>query len=145
MVYRKKGICHIFGKENLSIEADEVTLVFSWECRPTDEFSYLKYLIVKRTWKYSIIDLSGNVILPIIYDFIEPTDSHHYDENWERTISEEIAIVWRNNKCSLAKMSNGEFILPFEYEDIIVNENFDNRLTPIIDSSFLMKKMGNMV
>ena len=32
--------------------------------------------------------------------------------------------------------------MPFEFEDIIVNENFDNCLNPIMDSSFLMKKNG---
>jgi hypothetical protein len=39
-------------------------------------------------------------------------------------------------------MENRSFLVPFEYEDIEVNENFDNSLNPIMDSSFLMKKNG---
>jgi hypothetical protein len=39
-------------------------------------------------------------------------------------------------------MEKREFLMPFEFEDIIVNENFDNCLNPIMDSSFLMKKNG---
>ena len=78
--------------------------------------------------------------MPIDYDFIEPTDAHNSSNN--RTFSSDIAIVWKGEKCALFNMGNRSFLVPFEYEDIEVNENFDNSLNPIMDSSFLMKKNG---
>lgn len=157
LVYRKNGICNIvikrkeyfeFGylnivdEKNISLEADYIDLAFSWAYRPTSEFLYLQYIIVKKNWKYGIVDLHKNVILPIDYDFIEPTDAHIPIESQGASESAEIAIVWKNEKCSLFNMSKGEFVVPFEFEDITVNENFDNCLNPIMDSSFLMKKNG---
>ena len=154
LVYRKNRICNIVikGKEyfefgilnivkekNISIEADDIILVFSWDGRPTSECLYLNYIVVRRNWKYGIIDLEKNTILPIDYDYIEPTDAHYSND---RTYSADIAIVWKGEKCSLFNMDNRSFLVPFEYEDIEVNENFDNSLNPIMDSSFLMKKNG---
>lgn len=157
LVYRKNGICNIvikrkeyfeFGylnivdEKNISIEADYIDLAFSWAYRPTSECLYLQYIVVKKNWKYGIVDLHKNIILPIDYDFIAPTDAHIPIESQGASESAEIAIVWKNGKCSLFNMSKGEFVVPFEFEDIIVNENFDNCLNPIMDSSFLMKKNG---
>ena len=155
LVYRKNGICNIVikGKEYfefgilnivdekiISIEADDIILAFSWDGRPTSECLYLNYIIVRRNWKYGIVDLENNNILPIDYDFIEPTDAHNSSNN--RTFSSDIAIVWKGEKCSLFSMKKRSFLVPFEYEEIEVNENFDNSLNPIMDSSFLMKKNG---
>jgi hypothetical protein len=155
LVYRKNGICNIVikGKEYfefgilnivdekiISIEADDIILAFSWEGRPTSECLYLNYIIVRRNWKYGIVDLENNNILPIDYDFIEATDAHNSSNN--RTFSSDIAIVWKGEKCSLFSMEKRSFLVPFEYEEIEVNENFDNSLNPIMDSSFLMKKNG---
>ena len=155
LVYRKNGICNIVikGKEYfefgilnivdekiISIEADDIILAFSWDGRPTSECLYLNYIIVRRNWKYGIVDLENNNILPIDYDFIEPTDAHNSSNN--RTFSSDIAIVWKGEKCSLFSMEKRSFLVPFEYEEIEVNENFDNSLNPIMDSSFLMKKNG---
>lgn len=155
LVYRKNGICNIVikGKEYfefgilnivdekiISIEADDIILAFSWDGRPTSECLYLNYIIVRRNWKYGIVDLENNNILPIDYDFIEATDAHNSSNN--RTFSSDIAIVWKGEKCSLFSMEKRSFLVPFEYEEIEVNENFDNSLNPIMDSSFLMKKNG---
>ena len=155
LVYRKNGICNIVikGKEYfefgilnivdekiISIEADDIILAFSWDGRPTSECLYLNYIIVRRNWKYGIVDLENNNILPIDYNFIEPTDAHNSSNN--RTFSSDIAIVWKGEKCSLFSMEKRSFLVPFEYEEIEVNENFDNSLNPIMDSSFLMKKNG---
>jgi len=142
LVYRKNGICNIVGEENITIEADDITLVFSWEYRPTDEFLYLLYIVVRKNWKYGIVDLNKNTILPIDYDFIELTDAHIPIESQDARMSADIAIVWKNNKCSLFNMAKGEFVVTFEFEDIIVNENFDICLNPIMAPSFLMKKNG---
>ena len=154
LVYRKNGICNIVikGKEYfefgilnivdekiISIEADDIILAFSWDGRPTSECLYLNYIIVRRNWKYGIVDLENNNILPIDYDFIEATDAHNSSNN--RTFSSDIAIVWKGEKCSLFSMEKRSFLVPFEYEEIEVNENFDNS-NPIMDSSFLMKKNG---
>ena len=155
LVYRKNGICNIVikGKEYfefgilnivdekiISIEAYDIILAFSWDGRPTSECLYLNYIIVRRNWKYGIVDLENNNILPIDYDFIEATDAHNSSNN--RTFSSDIAIVWKGEKCSLFSMEKKSFLVPFEYEEIEVNENFDNSLNPIMDSSFLMKKNG---
>lgn len=157
LVYRTNGKCNIiikgkdyfeFGHLNIvddkiiSIEADDITLALSWDYRPTNEFLYLEYIIVKRKWKYGIVDLQKNIILPIVYDYVEYTNAHVSIESQNASMSADIAIVWKNDKCSLFSLRNKEFLVPFEFEDIIVNENFDNCLNPIINSSFLMKKNG---
>jgi len=157
LVYRKNGTCNIvikrkeyfeFGylnivdEKSISIEADYIDLAFSWDGRPTSEFRFLKYLIIRKNWKYGIIDLEKNTILPINFDFVEPIDAHVNDNPDGPAFSAELAIVWQCNKCSLFSMEKREFLMPFEFEDIIVNENFDNCLNPIMDSSFLMKKNG---
>lgn len=154
--YRKKGICTIVIKDEekyywrgisktdvnekiISLEADDIIPVFSWDGRPTSEYLYLNYIIVRRNWKYGIVDLRKNTILPIDYDFIEPTDAHNSND---RTFSADIAIVWKNEKCSLYNMQDKSFLVPFEFEEIIVNENLDDSGNPIGDSTYLMKKNG---
>lgn len=156
ILFRKDGVCKLISIEYdywrrslwnprceskvlLSIEADAIIPVFSWDGRPTSECLYFNFIIVRRNWKYGIVDLEKNTILPIDYDYIEPTDAHYSND---RTYSADIAIVWKGEKCSLFNMENRSFLVPFEYEDIEVNENFDNSLNPIMDSSFLMKKNG---
>ena len=140
--YFEFGILNIVDEKIISIEADDITLGFSWNYRPTSESLYLKCLIIKRNWKYGIVDLDKNIILPIDYDYIESTDAHVPIGVQNANMSADIVIVWKDEKCSLFSIQKREFIVPFEFEDIIVNENFDNYLNPIIDSSFLMKRNG---
>ena len=154
--YRKNGICTIVIKDeekyywrgisktdvnekNISLEADDIIPVFSWDGRPTSEYLYLNYIIVRRNWKYGIVDLEKNTILPIEYDYIKPTDAHNSND---RTFSADIAIVWKDEKCSLYNMQDKLFLIPFEYEEIIVIENLDDSGNPIEDSTYLMKKNG---
>ena len=154
--YRKNGICTIVIKDeekynwrgisktdvnekNISLEADDIIPVFSWDGRPTSEYLYLNYIIVRRNWKYGIVDLEKNTILPIEYDYIKPTDAHNSND---RTFSADIAIVWKDEKCSLYNMQDKLFLVPFEYEEIIVIENLDDSGNPIEDSTYLMKKNG---
>ena len=118
--YRKNGICTIVIKDeekyywrgisktdvnekNISLEADDIIPVFSWDGRPTSEYLYLNYIIVRRNWKYGIVDLEKNTILPIEYDYIKPTDAHNSND---RTFSADIAIVWKDEKCSLYNMQD---------------------------------------
>ena len=126
------------SKVLLSIEADAIIPAYSWYYRPISENLYLKYIIVRRNWKYGILDLDNNSILPIEYDFIEPTDSHNSDS----FCSADIVIVWKDEKCSLYNMQDKSFLVPFEFEEIIVNENLDDSANPIEDSTYLMKKNG---
>ena len=154
--YRKNGICTIVIKDeekyywrgisktdvnekNISLEADDIIPVFSWDGRPTSEYLYLNYIIVRRNWKYGIVDLEKNTILPIEYYYIKPTDAHNSND---RTFSADIAIVWKDEKCSLYNMQDKLFLVPFEYEEIIVIENLDDSGNPIEDSTYLMKKNG---
>ena len=159
ILFRKDGVCKLISKEYiydywrrslwedsrceskvlLSIEADAIIPAFSWDGRPTSEYLYLNYIIVRSNWKYGIVDLDKNTILPIEYDFIEPTDAHNSDD---RACSADIAIVWKGEKCSLYNMQDKSFLVPFEFEDIIVNENLDDSGNPIEDSTYLMKKNG---
>ena len=126
------------SKVLLSIEADAIIPAYSWYYRPISDNLYLKYIIVRRNWKYGILDLDNNSILPIEYDFIEPTDSHNSDS----FCSADIVIVWKDEKCSLYNMQDKSFLVPFEFEEIIVNENLDDSANPIEDSTYLMKKNG---
>lgn len=154
--YRKKGICTIVIKDeekyywrgisktdvnekNISIEADDIIPVFSWDGRPTSEYLYLNYIIIRRNWKYGIVDLEKNIILPVEYDFIEPTDA--YNSN-DRTFSADVAIVWKGEKCSLYSMQEREFIVPFEFDDIVVNGYYDDCGNIMDDCTFSMKKNG---
>lgn len=156
ILFRKDGVCKLISIEYdywrrslwnprceskvlLSIEADAIIPVFSWDGRPTSEFLYLNYIIVRRNWKYGIIDLEKNIILPVEYDFIEPTDA--YNSN-DRTFSADIAIVWKGEKCSLFSMQEREFIVPFEFDDIVVNEYYDDCGNIMDDCTFSMKKNG---
>lgn len=156
ILFRKDGVCKLISIEYdhwrrslwnprceskvlLSIEADAIIPVFSWDGRPTSEFLYLNYIIVRRNWKYGIVDLEKNIILPVEYDFIEPTDA--YNSN-DRTFSADIAIVWKGEKCSLFSMQEREFIVPFEFDDIVVNEYYDDCGNIMDDCTFSMKKNG---
>ena len=156
ILFRKDGVCKLISIEYdywrrslwnprceskvlLSIEADAIIPVFSWDGRPTSEFLYLNYIIVRRNWKYGIVDLEKNIILPVEYDFIEPTDA--YNSN-DRTFSADVAIVWKGEKCSLYSMQEREFIVPFEFDDIVVNEYYDDCGNIMNDCTFSMKKNG---
>jgi len=157
ILFRKDGVCKLISIEYdywrrslwedprceskvlLSIEADAIIPAFSWDGRPTSEYLYLNYIIVRRNWKYGIVDLDKNTILPIEYDFIEPTDA--YNSN-DRTFSADIAIVWKGEKCSLFSMQEREFIVPFEFDDIVVNEYYDDCGNIMDDCTFSMKKNG---
>ena len=156
VLFRKDGVCKLISIEYdywrrslwnprceskvlLSIEADAIFPVFSWDGRPTSEFLFLNYIIVRRNWKYGIVDLEKNIILPVEYDFIEPTDA--YNSN-DRTFSADIAIVWKGEKCSLFSMQEREFIVPFEFDDIVVNEYYDDCGNIMDDCTFSMKKNG---
>ena len=156
ILFRKDGVCKLISIEYdywrrslwnprceskvlLSIEADAIIPAFSWDGRPTSEYLYLNYIIIRSNWKYGIVDLDKNTILPIEYDFIEPTDAHN---SYNRACSADIAIVWKGEKCSLYNMQDKSFLVPFEFEEIIVNENFDDSGNPIEDSTYLMKKNG---
>jgi len=156
ILFRKDGVCKLISIEYdywrrslwnprceskvlLSIEADAIIPVFSWDGRPTSECLYLNYIIVRRNWKYGIVDLEKNIILPVEYDFIEPTDA--YNSN-DQTFSADIAIVWKGEKCSLFSMQEREFIVPFEFDDIVVNEYYDDCGNIMDDCTFSMKKNG---
>ena len=139
LIYRNNGICTFHGEVTFSINADVIIPVFSWVLRPTSEYKELTYFVVKKKWKYGIVNLEKNFILPLEYDMIEPTDAY---EGEDQTYSSGLAIVWKNNKCSLVRIETGEFIFPFEFEDIEVNEYYDNYLNPMEDCTFMMKKNG---
>ena len=153
VLFRKDRVCKLISKEYdywrrpiwdprcetkvlLSIEADAIIPAFSWFGRPTSEYFYLNYIIIRRNWKYGIVDIEKNSILPIDYDFIEPTDA--YNSNY----SEDIAIVWKGEKCSLFSMEEREFIVPFEFDDIVVNGYYDDCGNIMDDCTFSMKKNG---
>ena len=127
------------NEKNISIEADDIIPVFSWDERPTSEYLCLNYIIIRRNWKYGIVDLDKNIILPVEYDFIEPTDA--YNSN-DRTFSADVAIVWKGEKCSLYSMQEREFIVPFEFDDIVVNGYYDDCGNIMDDCTFSMKKNG---
>ena len=156
ILFRKDGVCKLISIEYdywrrslwnprcetkvlLSIEADAIIPVFSWDGRPTSEYLCLNYIIIRRNWKYGIVDLEKNIILPVEYDFIEPADA--YNSN-DRTFSADVAIVWKGEKCSLYSMQEREFIVPFEFDDIVVNGYYDDCGNIMDDCTFSMKKNG---
>lgn len=139
LVYRENGLCTFQGDMSFSIEADEIIPVFSWDGRPTKECKVLTCFVIKKNWKYGIINPDKNVILPTDYDLIVPTDAY---EGKDRAGSSDIAIVWKNKKCTLFKIDTGVFIFPFDYDDIVVNEYYDNSLNPMEDCTYMMKTNG---
>lgn len=139
--YRSKGVCKFVVFNNnkdkvISFDADAIIVNFRIEqdgyCGHDKET--INNIIIKKDKKYGIVDLTGKTILPIEYDFIEPT------ETVEGNIVGNIGIIWKDGKCSFVRMSNGTILEPFKYENIIVNEA--NSSTWLMWSTYLVKEKG---
>lgn len=139
--YRSKGVCKFVVFNNnkdkvISFDADAIIVNFRIEqdgyCDHDKET--INNIIIKKDKKYGIVDLTGKTILPIEYDFIEPTEAV------EGNIVGNIGIIWKDGKCSFVRMSNGTILEPFKYENIIVNEA--NSSIWLMWSTYLVKEKG---
>lgn len=146
--YRSKGTCKLllfndnknsaysFYADEYLFHADEIVVNFRIDlegCAGHDTET-INNIIIKKDKKYGIVDLTGKTILPIEYDFIEPTEAV------EGNIVGNIGIIWKDGKCSFVWMSNGKILEPFKYENIIVNEA--NSSTWLMWSTYLVKENG---
>lgn len=135
-INRKYGIIRINGDILLPPDYNSIVPNLSHEltyCGMYDTELVSSYTIEKDR-KYGIANLEGNIILPIEYDAIIPTKAQkQYHEG-------DYSILWKNGKCSLVNVSTGEVLFPFIYDDIIVNDTFDELFS--IDSTFLLIKNG---
>lgn len=136
-VFRKNGICTLeTDEENYVFSADEIILSLRWE--HTFEGLYDRHeilnIIIKKNRKYGIVNIKGEIVLPIEFDFIEITNAV------EKDVTGNVGIIWKDNKCTLVWIENGELFGPFKYEDILVN-NVDTNLY-IVNSTFLIKEKG---
>lgn len=136
-IYRKDGICTLYanGKEYNYI-ADEIVLIskeiYSFEAQAN--IREINKLIIKKNKKYGIINLQEELILPIEYDSIIPTDVNEQD------ITGNIVITKKNGVCSLLRADDGEILWSNQYENIIPCV-FNSDLYQI-DSIFLVKEKG---
>ena len=143
-IFRKEGICTIIydikgGKEfgifngkEFSISADEIYPIFS-RTFFQDEKSVLSYFTVKRNRLYGIANINGDIIFPIEYDLIIPTNACRNCQGGD------IVILWKGGKCTLYSISKKKILMPFENDDIIVNETLSDWA---IDSTFSVKRNG---
>lgn len=142
-IYRKDGICSLFLNDTLfssrkeyKFIADEIILNIRWKhtFEGYEDTLEINNLIIKKNRKYGIVNLKGEIILPTEYDFIATTDAIEQDTTGN------IGIIWKNGLCSLVYMETGEILMPFKYEDIIVNDADANWY--LINSTFIIKEKG---
>ena len=76
----------------------------------------LSNIIVKRNGKYGLIDVKGEVVLPIEFDYIETTKAI----GLRGTIGE-FGIIWKNGKCTLMNLTNGEILNKIQFNKIEIN------------------------
>ena len=141
IAYRTEGVCKfvIFNNNNdiaYSFNADEIFVNFKTEQAgyAGNDKKSINNLIIKKNKKYGIVNLAGEIILPIEYDLIEPT------EVVQGNVEGNMGIIWKEDKCSFIWMSNGEILEPFKYDDIIVNSASGH--TWLMNSTFLVKEQG---
>ena len=122
--------------QKYSFEADEVIANFRtvFEGNAGHDETSINNVIIRKSKKYGIADLSGKILLPVEYDLIEPTDAV------QGNVTGNIGIVWKNGMCSLVWMATGVILEPFKYEDIIVNKA--NCSTWLMYSTYLVKENG---
>ena len=137
LVYRKNGICFIEDHEKeYSFKADEVIANFRtvFEGNAGYDETSINNVIIRKSKKYGIADLSGKILLHVEYDLIEPTDAV------QGNVTGNIGIVWKDGLCTFVWMVTGEILEPFKYEDIIVNKADGS--TWLMYSTYLVKENG---
>lgn len=137
LVYRKNGICFIEDHEKeYSFKADEVIANFRtvFEGNAGHDETSINNVIIRKSKKYGIADLSGKILLHVEYDLIEPTDAV------QGNVTGNIGIVWKDGLCTFVWMVTGEILEPFKYEDIIVNKADGS--TWLMYSTYLVKENG---
>lgn len=96
----------------------------------------LSNIIVKGNGKYGLIDVNGNIVLPLEYDYIEHTEAIGL-----RGSRGEFGIVWKNSKCTLVNLTSGEILNTIQFDKIeIRNYPFDELYT--FESKLLVQKDG---
>lgn len=76
----------------------------------------LSNIIVKRNGKYGLVNVNGKIILPLEYDYIEPTKA----VGLRGTIGE-FGIIWKNGKCTLVNLTNGEILNTIQFDKIDIS------------------------
>ena len=96
------AIVNLFGESFLYDTNGEI---FSY-----DEIIFLKNnrYVVCSDDHYGIVDKSGNIIIPIIYDYIYP----------DLIDDENIVVVKQNNKEGLLNIDTNEVVIPIDYDNI---------------------------
>lgn len=94
-------------------------------------------IIVKKNGKYGLIDVEGKIILPLEYDNIEITKADVHG------VLGRVGIIWKNSKCMLINLVNGEILNESQFDEIIVNSHPLNELYSI-ESTLLVRKDGKL-
>ena len=98
----------------------------------------LSNIIVKKSGKYGLIDVNGNIVLPLEYDYIEPTKA----TGLYGTMGE-FGIIWKNGKCTLVNLTNGEILNTIQFDKIeIRNYPLDELYT--FESKLFVQKEGKL-
>lgn len=83
-------------------------------------YDYKEYkisnIIVKKDGKYGLIDVNGQVVLPLEYDYIKTTKA----TGFHGTVGE-FGIIWKNGKCTLINLTSGEILDKFQFDKIEIN------------------------
>lgn len=98
----------------------------------------LSNIIVKRNGKYGLIDVNGKIVLPLEYDYIEPTKAiGPYG-----TIGE-FGIIWKNRKCTLINLTSGEILNTIQFDKIEIS-NYPPDELYTFESNLFVQKEGKL-
>lgn len=98
----------------------------------------LSNIIVKRNGKYGLIDVNGKIFLPLEYDFIEPTKA----TGLRGTIGE-FGLIWKNGKCTLINLTNGEILNTIQFDKIEIS-NYPLDELYAFEANLLVQKEGKL-
>ncbi len=132
-VYRIGQQCHacfLDSKEDIVIDAEYI--IPANRCVRGSGCAYDEYypdtFITRKYGKYGTIDKNGKEILSQIYNSIIPIQPNYFIDIY--TNLPVYAILQRGCHYSLANLSVGKIILPFEYDEILLFRNkWDSRKT----------------
>lgn len=102
-----------------------------YDCRENK----LSNIIVKRNGKYGLIDVNGKIVLPLEYDYIEPTKAI----GLRGTIGE-FGIIWKNGKCTLINLISGEILDTIQFDKIEISNYPQDELYTFESNLFVWKE-----
>lgn len=102
------AIVDLFGKSFLYDSNGELLSYDKINFLSNDRF------VVVSEGNYGIVDKSGNIIVPIIYDFIHP-----------ELLNKKLVVVVKHNKLGLLDVNSNKVVIPMDYDTTITVDDFE--------------------